>query len=197
MRCLVGLCPDCGRTVVVRPDDEWTCGCGGGLLHLTACADAAGMADAIELLETVKGDAFRESDGIRRPTLAEEAADARAAAAALAEEDARCGDDGGDDSPDIIKELFRGDGDSSEPDEVPGEGAVRMFMVSPTPFPVWVRGGGWGEAACVLCREIEEIATAGFSAALKEGLVRLSAAPVCPDGDALGILMLEKVDVED
>lgn len=176
MRCLVGLCPDCGRTVVVRPDDEWTCGCGCGLLHLTACADAAGMADAIELLETVKGDAFRESDGIRRPTLAEKAADARAAVAALAEEDARCGDDG-DDSPDIIKELFRGDGGSSEPDEV--------------------RGGGWVEAACVLCREIEEIATAGFSAALKAGLVRLSAAPVCPDGDALGILMLEKVDVED
>lgn len=161
MRCLVGLCPDCGRTVVVRPGDEWTCGCGCGLLHLTACADAAGMADAIELLETVKGD----------------------------------------DAPDIIKELFcelfRGDGDSSEPDELVDEGAVRMFMVSPTPFPVWVRGGGWVEAACVLCREIEEIATAGFSAALKEGLVRLSAAPVCPDGDALGILMLEKVDVED
>lgn len=55
MRCLVGLCPDCGRTVVVRPDDEWTCGCGCGLLHLTACTDAAGMADAIELLENVKG----------------------------------------------------------------------------------------------------------------------------------------------
>lgn len=35
---LVGWCPDCGRTVVVRKEDEWTCGCGHDLLNLTACS---------------------------------------------------------------------------------------------------------------------------------------------------------------
>lgn len=135
---MVGWCPDCGRTVVVRHEEEWTCGCGHDLLNLTSCFSPVEVADAVALMETVKNDALREPDAIHRPT--------------LAEEEARCEDDGDDGAPDIIKELFcelfrdddcegcplcREDGDSTDSDELPGEGEVRMFMVSPTPFPVW------------------------------------------------------------
>ena len=92
---MVGWCPDCGRTVVVRHEEEWTCGCGHDLLNLTSCFSPAQVADAVALMETVKNDALREPDA-HRPTLAEEAANARAAAAALAEEETRCEDDGDD-----------------------------------------------------------------------------------------------------
>ena len=51
---LVGWCPDCGRTVVVRKEDEWTCGCGHDLLNLTACSSPVEIADAVALMETVK-----------------------------------------------------------------------------------------------------------------------------------------------
>lgn len=176
---LVGWCPDCGRTVVVRKEDEWTCGCGHDLLNLTACSSPVEVADAVALMETVKSDALREPDAIHRPTLAEEAANARAAAAALAEE-ARCEDDDDDGAPDIIKEL-------------PGDGDLRMFMVSATPFPVWVRGEDWVDAAHVLRGDIEELAIAGFLAAVKEGSVHLSAVPVSGDEGAPGIVMFEKV----
>lgn len=190
---MVGWCPDCGRTVVVRHEEEWTCGCGHDLLNLTSCFSPAQVADAVALMETVKNDALREPDA-HRPT--------------LAEEEARCEDDGDDGAPDIIKELFcelfrdddcegcplcREDGDSTDSDELPGEGEVRMFMVSPTPFPVWVRGKDWKDAAHVLRGDIEELAMAGFSAALKEGSVHLSAVPVSGDDDAPGIVMLTKV----
>lgn len=175
---LVGWCPDCGRTVVVRKEDEWTCGCGHDLLNLTACSSPV------------------------------EAANARAAAAALAEEEARCEDDDDDGAPDIIKELFcelfrdddcegcplhREGGGTTDSDELPGDGDLRMFMVSATPFPVWVRGEGWVDAAFALRGEIEDIAVAGFTAALKEGSVHLSAVPVSGDEDAPGMVMLEKV----
>lgn len=205
---MVGWCPDCGRTVVVLHEEEWTCGCGHDLLNLTTCFSPVEVADAIALMEAVKNDALREPDAIHRPTLAEEAANARAAAAALAEEETRCEDDGDGDAPDIIKELFcelfrdddcegcplhRGNDDSDESDELPGEGEVRMFMVTPSPFPVWVRGGDWKDAACVLRGDIEELAIAGFSAALKEGSVHLSAVPVSDDEGAPGIVMLAKV----
>lgn len=200
---MVGWCPDCGRTVVVRHEEEWTCGCGHDLLNLTACFSSVEVADAVALIETVKNDALREPDAIHRPTLAEEAANARAAAATLADEE-RC-DDG---APDIIKELFcelfrdddcegcplfRKDCDSTDSDELPGEGELRMFMVTPTPFPVWVRGKDWVDAAYVLRGDIEELAIAGFSAALKEDSVHLSAVPVSGDDDAPGIVMLAKV----
>lgn len=66
-------------------------------------------------------------------------------------------------------------------------------MVTPTPFPVWVRGKDWKDAAHVLRGDIEELAIAGFSAAVKEGSVHLSAVPVSDDEDAPGIVMLEKV----
>ncbi len=205
---LVGWCPDCGRTVVVRKEDEWTCGCGHDLLNLTACSSPVEIADAVALMETVKSDALREPDAIHRPTLAEEAANARAAAAALAEEEARCEDDGDDGALDIIKELFcelfrdddceccplhRENGGTTDSDELPGDGDLRMFMVSATPFPVWVRGGDWKDAACVLRGDIEELAIAGFSAAVKEGSLHLSAVPVSDDDDAPGIVMFEKV----
>lgn len=78
-------------------------------------------------------------------------------------------------------------------DEVIGEGEVRMFMVTPTPFPVWVRGEDWVDAAHVLRGDIEELAIAGFSAAVKEGSVHFNAVPVSDDEDAPGIVMLEKV----
>lgn len=190
---MVGWCPDCGRTVVVRHEEEWTCGCGHDLLNLTSCFSPVEVADAVALMETVKSDALREPDAIHRPTLAEEA---------------RCEDDGDDGAPDIIKELFcelfrdddcegcplcREDGDSTDSDVLPGEGEVRMFMVSPTPFPVWVRGKDWKDAAHVLRGDIEELAMAGFSAALKEGSVHLSAVPVSGDEGAPGIVMLTKV----
>lgn len=201
---LVGWCPDCGRTVVVGMGDERTCGCGHELLNLTACHSREELADAFELMEAVKQSAFREPDGGNRPTLAEEAANARAAAAAFAEEEAHgdFGDDGDDGAPDIIKELFRDDdcenfhregGGTTDSDELPGEGEVRMFMVTPTPFPVWVRGEDWVDAAHVLRGDIEELAIAGFSAAVKEGSVHLNAVPVSDDEDAPGIVMLEKV----
>ena len=205
---MVGWCPDCGRTVVVLHEEEWTCGCGHDLLNLTTCFSPVEVADAVALMETVKNDALREPDAIHRPTLAEEAANARAAAAALAEEEARCEDDGDDGAPDIIKELFcelfrdddcegcplcRKDGGTTDSDELPGEGEVRMFMVTPTPFPVWVRGEDWVDAAHVLRGDIEELAIAGFTAALKEGSVHLSAVPVSGDDDAPGIVMLDKV----
>lgn len=205
---LVGWCPDCGRTVVVRKEDEWTCGCGHDLLNLTSCSSPVEIADAVALMETVKSDALREPDAIHRPTLAEEAANARAAAAALAEEEARCEDDGDDGAPDIIKELLcelfrdddceccplrREDGGTTDSDELPGEGEVRMFMVTPTPFPVWVRGEDWKDAACVLRGDIEELAIAGFLAAVKEGSVHFSAVPVSGDEGAPGIVMFEKV----
>lgn len=80
---LVGWCPDCGRTVVVRKEDEWTCGCGHDLLNLTACSSPVEIADAVALMETVKNDALREPDAIHRPTLAEEAANARAGCCGL------------------------------------------------------------------------------------------------------------------
>lgn len=60
-------------------------------------------------------------------------------------------------------------------------------------FPVWVRGEGWVDAAFALRGEIEDIAVAGFTAALKEGSVHLSAVPVSGDEDAPGMVMLEKV----
>lgn len=78
--------------------------------------------------------------------------------AALAEEEARCEDDDDDGAPDIIKELFcelfrdddcegcplhREGGGTTDSDELPGDGDLRMFMVSATPFPVWVRGEGF------------------------------------------------------
>lgn len=203
---LVGWCPDCGRTVVVRKEDEWTCGCGHDLLNLTACSSHVEIADAVALMETVKNDALREPD-THRPTLAEEAANARAAAAALAEE-ARCEDDDDDGAPDIIKELFcelfrdddcegcplhREGGGPTDSDELPGDGDLRMFMVSATPFPVWVRGEDWVDAAHVLRGDIEELAIAGFLAAVKEGSVHLSAVPVSGDEGAPGIVMFEKV----
>ena len=188
---MVGWCPDCGRIVVVRHEEEWTCGCGHDLLNLTSCFSPVEVADAVALMETVKSDALREPDAIHRPTLAEEAANARAAAAALAEEEARCEDDGDDDCEGCP--LCREDGDSTDSDELPGEGEVRMFMVSPTPFPVWVRGKDWKDAAHVLRGDIEELAMAGFSAALKEGSVHLSAVPVSGDEGAPGIVMLTKV----
>lgn len=205
---LVGWCPDCGRTVVVRKEDEWTCGCGHDLLNLTSCFSPVEVADAVALMETVKNDALREPDAIHRPTLAEEAANARAAAAALAEEEARCEDDGDDGAPDIIKELlcelFRDDdceccplhrenGGTTDSDELPGEGELRIFMVTPTPFPVWVRGKDWKDAAHVLRGDIEELAIAGFLAAVKEGSVHFSAVPVSGDEGAPGIVMFEKV----
>lgn len=90
---MVGWCPDCGRTVVVRHEEEWTCGCGHDLLNLTSCFSPAQVADAAHVL--------------------------------------------------------RGD--------------------------------------------IEELAIAGFSAAVKEGSVHLNAVPVSDDEDAPGIVMLEKV----
>ena len=62
-----------------------------------------------------------------------------------------------------------------------------------TPFPVWVRGEDWVDAAHVLRGDIEELAIAGFSAAVKEGSVHLNAVPVSDDEDAPGIVMLEKV----
>lgn len=203
---LVGWCPDCGRTVVVRKEDEWTCGCGHDLLNLTACSSPVEVADAVALMETVKSDALREPDAIHRPTLAEEAANARAAAAALAEE-ARCEDDD-DDVEGTIKELFcelfrdddcegcplhREGGGPTDSDELPGDGDLRMFMVSATPFPVWVRGEDWVDAAHVLRGDIEELAIAGFLAAVKEGSVHLSAVPVSGDEGAPGIVMFEKV----
>lgn len=190
---MVGWCPDCGRTVVVRHEEEWTCGCGHDLLNLTSCFSPAQVADAVALMETVKNDALREPDA-HRPT--------------LAEEEARCEDDGDGDAPDIIKELFcelfrdddcegcplcREDGGTTDSDELPGEGELRVFMVTPTPFPVWVRGGDWKDAARVLRGDIEELAIAGFSAAVKEGSVHLNAVPVSDDDDAPGIVMLEKV----
>lgn len=170
---LVGWCPDCGRTVVVRKEDEWTCGCGHDLLNLTACSSPVEVA----------------------------------AAAALAEE-ARCEDDDDDGAPDIIKELFcelfrdddcegcplhREGGGPTDSDELPGDGDLRMFMVSATPFPVWVRGEDWVDAAHVLRGDIEELAIAGFLAAVKEGSVHLSAVPVSGDEGAPGIVMFEKV----
>lgn len=51
----------------------------------------------------------------------------------------------------------------------------------------------WKDAAHVLRGDIEELAIAGFSAAVKEGSVHLSAVPVSDDEDAPGIVMLEKV----
>lgn len=126
----------------------------------------------------------------------------------MAEDEARCEDDGDDGAPDIIKELlcelFRDDdceccplhrenGGTTDSDELPGEGEVRMFMVTPTPFPVWVRGEDWKDAACVLRGDIEELAIAGFSAAVKEGSVHLSAVCVSDDEGAPGIVMFEKV----
>ena len=123
-------------------------------------------------------------------------------------EEARCEDDGDDGAPDIIKELFcelfrdddceccplhRENGGTTDSDELPGDGDLRMFMVSATPFPVWVRGEGWVDAAFALRGEIEDIAVAGFTAALKEGSVHLSAVPVSGDEDAPGMVMLEKV----
>lgn len=185
---LVGWCPDCGRTVVVRKEDEWTCGCGHDLLNLTACSSPVEVADAVALMETVKSDALREPDAIHRPTLAEEAANARAAAAALAEE-ARCEDD--DDCEGCP--LHREGGGPTDSDELPGDGDLRMFMVSATPFPVWVRGEDWVDAAHVLRGDIEELAIAGFLAAVKEGSVHLSAVPVSGDEGAPGIVMFEKV----
>lgn len=173
---MVGWCPDCGRTVVVRHEEEWTCGCGHDLLNLTSCFSPMEVAEAVALMETVKNDALREPDAICRPTLAEEA---------------RCEDDGDDDCKGCP--LCRKDGDSTDSDELPGEGELRMFMVSPTPFPVWVRGEDWVDAAHVLRGDIEELAIAGFSAALKEGSVHLSAVPVSDDDDAPGIVMLAKV----
>lgn len=155
---MVGWCPDCGRTVVVLHEEEWTCGCGHDLLNLTTCFSPVEVAEAVALMETVKNDALREPDAIHRSTLAEEAANARAAAAALAEEEARCGDDGGDGAPDIIKELFcelfrdddcegcplcRKDGGTTGSDELPGEGEVRMFMVTPTPSAVTTTLRAW------------------------------------------------------
>ena len=68
-----------------------------------------------------------------------------------------------------------------------------MFMVSATPFPVWVRGEDWVDAAHVLRGDIEELAIAGFLAAVKEGSVHLSAVPVSGDEGAPGIVMLTKV----
>lgn len=195
-------------TGVCEEEDEWTCGCGHDLLNLTACSSPVEIAEAVALMETVKNDALREPDAIHRPTLAEEAANARAAAAALAEEEARCEDDDDDGAPDIIKELFcelfrdddcegcplhREGGGTTDSDELPGDGDLRMFMVSATPFPVWVRGEGWVDAAFALRGEIEDIAVAGFTAALKEGSVHLSAVPVSGDEDAPGMVMLEKV----
>ena len=56
-----------------------------------------------------------------------------------------------------------------------------------------VRGEGWVDAAFALRGEIEDIAVAGFTAALKEGSVHLSAVPVSGDEDAPGMVMLEKV----
>ena len=172
---MVGWCPDCGRTVVVRHEEEWTCGCGHDLLNLTSCFSPAQVADAVALMETVKNDALREPD-----------------------------DDG---APDIIKELFcelfrddcehcplhREGGGTTDSDELPGEGEVRMFMVTPTPFPVWARGEDWVDAAHVLRGDIEELAIAGFLAAVKEGSVHFNAVPVSDDEDAPGIVMLEKV----
>lgn len=49
------------------------------------------------------------------------------------------------------------------------------------------------DAAFALRGEIEDIAVAGFTAALKEGSVHLSAVPVSGDEDAPGMVMLEKV----
>ena len=69
---MVGWCPDCGRTVVVLHEEEWTCGCGHDLLNLTTCFSTVEVADAVALMETVKNDALREPDAIHRPTLAEE-----------------------------------------------------------------------------------------------------------------------------
>ena len=123
-------------------------------------------------------------------------------------EEARCEDDDDDGAPDIIKELFcelfrdddcegcplhREGGGPTDSDELPGDGDLRMFMVSATPFPVWVRGEDWVDAAHVLRGDIEELAIAGFLAAVKEGSVHLSAVPVSGDEGAPGIVMFEKV----
>lgn len=49
------------------------------------------------------------------------------------------------------------------------------------------------DAAHVLRGDIEELAIAGFLAAVKEGSVHFNAVPVSDDEDAPGIVMLEKV----
>ena len=202
-RVVAGWCPDCEAVCIGGPEARCKCpDCGGPLEHIAICTDSEELwryTDSMYESHPERGDG---------PTLAEEAANARAAAAALAEEEARCEDDGDGDAPDIIKELFcelfrdddcegcplcREDGGTTDSDELPGEGELRVFMVTPTPFPVWVRGKDWKDAAHVLRGDIEELAIAGFSAAVKEGSVHLNAVPVSDDEDAPGIVMLEKV----
>lgn len=192
-RLVAGWCPDCEGVCFGKPEGQCKCpDCGSPLTHIAICTDGDEMWRYLDAM-------YGEHEG---PTLEEEARAMRSASDAIERGEARHGDEGM--VPDWLREMLRecgcedfplcdGMDDSPESDELPGEGEVRMFMVTPTPFPVWVRGEDWEDAAHVLRGDIDAFAVAGFAAALKEGSVLLSAVPVSDDEDAPGMVMFGKV----
>lgn len=169
-RYLVGWCPECGHVTVVREDDDATCGCGHELLSLTTCNDADDVAHAIPLIESIMGAALKSYDfrGEPKVSLKDEASEEEDRDARRAREQAER----------LLFSILRDHG--VEPDERDGR-QDHLFIIAPTPFPVWVPGASAEEALAELHDSFDECAIAGFVAALDRDDLGYTIVPV--DGD--------------
>lgn len=197
---LVGWCPDCGKVAVVPVGEaEARCGCGHDLLYKTACADAGDVSAAVREIEGKTSGAF-DSRPLYSVSLEEEAAAAKATARALAED---TGDDPFDAMSDLLCMMLGGDcstcplgGDGeedAEEDEL-GRGDVRefMFMVVPSPYPIWARGETYEDALETLREHGGKFALAGFKAAMDDGDIEFTAIPV--DGEGVPFKVAKRGD---
>lgn len=198
---LVGWCPDCARITVVDGEDEATCGCGHELLSLTGCANLDEVSRAIYIIEGIKDAAFGREQKVSRPSLHDEAREARSAAAALDRED------GGQDSgflfmallDDLIGDLDKDAGHSAPAGSPNDRGKAEsdngeqrfVFMLAPTPFGVGIRAKCLGDASAWLSKHMAEVAHRGFSDAVNAGEVGFHVFPLsggiswscCPNED--------------
>lgn len=183
---LVGWCPNCGNVVVVAEDDDPRCGCATPLMYKTCCADADDIAAAVRQIKEKTEGAF-ESRPLCSVSLEEEAAAAKAAARAMAEED---GEDTFDAMGDLLCMMLGGDcstcplgGDEedTEEDEL-GRGEAHEFAVVPSPYRIWARGESYDEALDNLREHIGEFALAGFKVAMEAGDIEFTVVPVDAEG---------------
>lgn len=160
-RYVVGWCPEC-KAVRVRVDGQEG-DCGHGLMYRVPCEDETEVGLAVIFMEKlVHGD-----KGVQ---------DGRAA-----ERDAAC----------ALSDLFglfmdaTGEDDDEDEDwDVMGRGDVHEFMVTATPFPVWVRGEDYMDAVNTLRKGCDRFVAAGFGAALMEGSIDLHFVPVAEGSPA-------------
>lgn len=210
-RYLVGWCPNCGKAAVVSTDGEWTCECGHPLHHLVSCtvpsketgrdksAGCEGDPRGTESCCDDKADSgirelfcelFGDDDCDGCPlNLEDEPEEANVGKTIDPEKDRKFWLTSEKMLCEALIAISRSKIDAIE--EELDEGRDHMFMVTPTPFPVWVHGRDWQEASATLTEDFDVLAEAGFKVALEKGDIHFTVTPC--DGDAPGTLTLYKV----